>query len=486
MRAGISELAARLRNREISSVELTKAYIDAIEKLNPTLNIYVYLTFDTALKAAEKADQMLDEGDAPLICGIPMALKDNICTDGLPTTCCSRILKGFKPYYDATVWEKLKKQGAVLLGKANMDEFAMGNTSETSCYGAPLNPRNTNYVTGGSSGGSAAAVCANLAVYSLGSDTGGSIRLPASFCGVVGLKPTYGAVSRYGLIAYGSSLDQIGPLTNSVKDAAIVFDAIKGGDRRDQTSVDHDYGSSLAECLERDVKGMRIGVAEEFFDGINPEIKSSIDEAIKLFERNGAIIENISLPALKLALPVYYIIACAEASSNLGRYDGIRYGHRASSYTSIDDMITKTRSEGFGDEVKRRIMLGTYVLSSGYYDAYYKKACLIREEINREFDAVFEKCDVLIAPTAPNTAFPLNYKGASPVEMYLADICTVPVNIAGIPAISIPCGEDSRGLPIGMQIIGRRFGEATVLQAAHFYEQSAGKVIDDYEGGAVI
>jgi len=486
MRTGISELAIRLRNREISAVELTKAYIGAIEKQNPALNAYVHLTFDTALKAAEQADEMLKEGDVPLLCGIPMALKDNICTDGLETTCCSKILKGFKPYYDATVWEKLKKQGAVLLGKTNMDEFAMGSTSETSCYGAPLNPRNTNYVTGGSSGGSAAVVCANLAVYSLGSDTGGSIRQPASFCGVVGLKPTYGAVSRYGLIAYGSSLDQIGPLANSVKDAAIVFDAVKGVDKRDQTSVDYDYGSSLAECLDRDIKGMRIGVAKEFFDGINPEIKSKIEEAIKLFERNGAVIENISLPALKLALPVYYIIACAEASSNLGRYDGIRYGYRTSSYTSIEDMIVKTRSEGFGDEVKRRIMLGTYVLSSGYYDAYYKKACLIREEINREFDAVFEKCDVLVAPTAPNTAFPLNYKGASPVEIYLSDICTVPVNIAGVPAISVPCGEDAGGLPIGMQIIGRRFGEATVLQAAYFYEQCAGKVIGAYEGGAGI
>ena len=484
MRTGIAELASKLRKREISAVELTKTYINNIEKLNPTLNAYVHLTFDIALKTAEQADQLLKEDDAPLLCGIPMALKDNICTDGLPTTCCSKILDGFKPYYDATVWEKLRAQGAILLGKTNMDEFAMGSTSETSCYGAPLNPINTAYVTGGSSGGSAAVVCADLAVYSLGSDTGGSIRQPASFCGVVGLKPTYGAVSRYGLIAYGSSLDQIGPLTTSVKDAAIVFDAIKGCDKRDQTSVDHDYGVSLAEYLDRDVKGMRIGVAEEFFDGINPEIKSQIMEAIALFEKNGAIIENIRLPALKIALPVYYIIACAEASSNLGRYDGIRYGHRASSYTSIEDMIVKTRSEGFGDEVKRRIMLGTYVLSSGYYDAYYKKACLIREEINREFDAVFEKCDVLIAPTAPNTAFPLNYKGASPVEIYLSDICTVPVNIAGIPAISIPCGEDSKGLPIGMQIIGRKFDEPTVLQMANFYEQNSGIKAGVYEGGA--
>lgn len=483
MSKSISELAKMLRDREISSVEMTKAYIEAIEKLNPVLNAYVHLTFDTALEGAKEADRMLKEGDAPVLCGIPMALKDNMCSDGHDTTCCSGILKGFKPYYDATVWEKLKTQGAVLLGKTNMDEFAMGSTSETSCYGAPLNPRNTSYVTGGSSGGSAAVVCANLAAYSLGSDTGGSIRQPASFCGVVGLKPTYGAVSRYGLIAYGSSLDQIGPMTNSVEDAALVLDAIKGVDKRDQTSVDHDYGSSLTECLGRDVKGMRICVAEEFFNGISPEIKSKIDEALKVFERNGAVIEYISIPALKLALQVYYIIACAEASSNLGRYDGIRYGHRTSGYTTIEDMIVKTRSEGFGDEVKRRIMLGTYVLSSGYYDAYYKKACLIREEIIREFDAVFEKCDILIAPTAPNTAFPLNYKGASPVEMYLSDICTVPVNIAGVPAISVPCGEDAKGLPVGMQIIGRRFGEATVLQMAHFYEQCAGKVVGSYEGG---
>ncbi len=480
MRAGIFEFASKLRKREISALELTKQYIGAIEEKNPTLNAYVHLTFETALQAAEQADRMLKESDAPLLCGIPMALKDNICTDGLPTTCCSNILDGFRPYYDATVWKKLKAHGVVLLGKTNMDEFAMGSTSETSCYGAPLNPINTTYVTGGSSGGSASVVCADLAVYSLGSDTGGSIRQPASFCGVVGLKPTYGAVSRYGLIAYGSSLDQIGPLTSNVKDAAIVFDAIKGGDKRDQTSIDLD----LAQALDRDVKGVRIGVAEEFFDGINPEIKSKIMEAITLFEKNGAIIESIRLPALKIALPVYYIIACAEASSNLGRYDGIRYGHRALSYTSIEDMIVKTRSEGFGDEVKRRIMLGTYVLSSGYYDAYYKKACLIREEINREFDTVFDKCDVLIAPTAPNTAFPLNYKGASPVEMYLSDICTVPINIAGIPAISVPCGEDAKGLPIGMQIIGKKFDEAKVLQMAYFYEQTAGRKADVSEGGA--
>ncbi|MDD3172547.1 MAG: Asp-tRNA(Asn)/Glu-tRNA(Gln) amidotransferase subunit GatA [Herbinix sp.] len=485
MREIISELSKKLHSGEMSSVELTKEYIEAIEEANGTINAYVHTTFETAINTAEIADKMLKEGNASALCGIPMTLKDNICTDGLLTTCCSKILDGFKPYYDSAVWEKLKANGAVLLGKTNMDEFAMGSTSESSCYGAPLNPRNTGHVTGGSSGGVAAAVCANMAAYGLGSDTGGSIRQPASFCGIVGLKPTYGAVSRYGLIAYGSSLDQIGPLTYSVKDAAIVFDAIKGIDKRDQTSKAYDYGN-LLEGLTQDVKGKKIGVAEEFFEGIDPDMKAQIFEAIQLFEKNGAEIVNIKLPALKLALPVYYIIACAEASSNLGRYDGIRYGHRTTTYDSIDDMIYKTRSEGFGDEVKRRIMLGTYVLSSGYYDAYYKKACIIREEINQEFNDIFAKCDALIAPTAPNTAFPLNFKGASPVEMYLSDICTVPINIAGIPSISVPCGKDAKGLPIGMQIIGRKFAEATILNMAYFYEQNSEDKVGNYEGGVRI
>ncbi|MEQ8155866.1 MAG: Asp-tRNA(Asn)/Glu-tRNA(Gln) amidotransferase subunit GatA [Clostridiaceae bacterium] len=485
MREIISALSSKLHSGEISSVELTKEYIKAIEEGNPKLNAYVHTTFEAALQGAEIADKMLKSGNASLLCGIPMTLKDNICTDGLPTTCCSKILDGFKPYYDAAAWEKLKANGAVLLGKTNMDEFAMGSTSESSCYGAPLNPRNTGHVTGGSSGGGAAAVTANMAAYALGSDTGGSIRQPASFCGIVGLKPTYGAVSRYGLIAYGSSLDQIGPMTYSAKDAAVVFDAIKGFDRRDQTSKAFDYGNIL-ESLNQDVKGKKIGVAEEFFEGIDPEMKAQIFEAIKLYEKNGAEIVNIKLPALKLALPVYYIIACAEASSNLGRYDGIRYGHRTDFYDSVDDMIYKTRSEGFGDEVKRRIMLGTYVLSSGYYDAYYKKAIVMREEINREFDEIFAKCDVLIAPTAPNTAFPLNFKGKSPIEMYLSDICTVPINIAGLPAISVPCGKDAKGLPVGMQIIGKKFDEAKILNMAYFYEQNSEDKVGVYEGGVRI
>ena len=482
MREIITELSEKLHSGEISSVELTKEYIKAIEEANGAINAYVHTTFETALSGAEAADKMLKKGNASPLCGIPMTLKDNICTDGLLTTCCSKILEGFKPYYDADVWEKLKANGAVLLGKANMDEFAMGSTSESSCYGAPLNPRNTGHVTGGSSGGVAAAVCANMAAYGLGSDTGGSIRQPASYCGIVGLKPTYGAVSRYGLIAYGSSLDQIGPMTYSVKDAAIVFDAIKGVDLRDQTSKAYAYGD-LFVGLNKDIKGKRIGIAEEFFEGIDPDMKAQIYEAIKLFEKNGAEIVHLKLPALKLALPVYYIIACAEASSNLGRYDGIRYGHRTSSYESIEDMIYKTRSEGFGDEVKRRIMLGTYVLSSGYYDAYYKKACVIREEINREFDDIFMKCDALIAPNSPTTATPLNFSGASSVEMYQSDICTVPINIAGIPSISVPCGKDAKGLPIGMQIIGKKFDEATILNMAYFYEQNSEDKVGVYEGG---
>lgn len=485
MREIISSLSAKLHSGEISSVELTKEYIKAIEASNESINAYVHTTFDAALEGAEIADKLLKIGNASPLCGIPMTLKDNICTDGLLTTCCSKILDGFKPYYDATVWEKLKAEGAVLLGKTNMDEFAMGSTCESSCYGAPLNPRNTAHVTGGSSGGGAAAVTANMAAYALGSDTGGSIRQPASYCGIVGLKPTYGAVSRYGLIAYGSSLDQIGPMTYSVKDAAIVFDAIKGYDRRDQTSKAFDYGNIL-EALNQDVRGKKIGVAEDFFEGIDPDMKAQIFEAIKLFEKNGAEIVNIKMPALKLALPVYYIIACAEASSNLGRYDGIRYGHRTASYESIDDMIFKTRSEGFGAEVKRRIMLGTYVLSSGYYDAYYKKAIVIREEINREFNDIFTKCDALIAPTAPNTASPLNFRGASSIEMYLSDICTVPINIAGVPAISVPCGKDAKGLPIGMQIIGKKFDEATILNMAYFYEQNSEDKVGIYEGGVRI
>jgi aspartyl-tRNA(Asn)/glutamyl-tRNA(Gln) amidotransferase subunit A len=464
-------------------VELTKKYIEAIEKQNPVLNAYVHPEFEFALKSAERADKMLKEGNASPLCGIPMTLKDNISTKGMETTCCSRILQGYKPFYDATVWEKLYAQGAVLLGKTNMDEFAMGSTCETSCYGGALNPRDLMRVPGGSSGGGASAVCADLAAYALGSDTGGSIRQPASFCGVVGLKPTYGAVSRYGLIAYGSSLDQIGPITTGVKDAAIVFDAIKGADKRDGTSADCDM-TSIADRLGKDIKGLKIGVIEEYFDGLDAGIRQSVEDALRFFESHGAEIVRFSLPALKLALPVYYIIACAEASSNLGRYDGIRFGYQAEKYTSVEDMIVSVRSETFGKEVKRRIMLGSYVLSSGYYDAYYKKARLLRGKISADFEEAFSsKCDLILAPTAPNTAFPLHYSNENRIEMYLSDICTVPVNIAGIPSVSIPCGTDKNGLPVGMQFIGKKFDEFTILNAAYYYENNGGKGVPDRQGG---
>lgn len=480
MKSLILPLSQKLKKGELSAVELTKAYILAIEKENEVVNAYVHTTFESALSCAEYADKLIKEGMATPLTGIPMTLKDNIATDGLLTTCCSKILENFRPYYDATAWTKLKSQGAVLLGKTNMDEFAMGSTSETSVYGAPKNPRDLTRVTGGSSGGGAAAVCADLAAYALGSDTGGSIRQPAAFCGVVGFKPTYGAVSRYGLIAYGSSLDQIGPITHSVSDAAIVFDAIKGVDVRDMTSAATETGETR---LSPDVKGLKIGVAEEFFDGLNPEISAAIEGALSAYEKAGAEIKRVSIPSLKAALPVYYIIACAEASSNLGRYDGIRYGYRAKNYTSVDDMIVKTRTEGFGKEVQKRIMLGTYVLSSGYFDAYYKKACILRESIKNGFKNVFSECDVLFAPTAPNTAFPLGFSGGNAIEMYLSDVCTVPVNICGLPAISLPCGADKNGLPIGLQIIGDRFCDNKVLNAAYFAEVQPLFSLPEVKGG---
>lgn len=480
MKNVISSLSAKLRSGELTAAQLTELYIQAVQKVNPVINAYVHTTFEEARKDAEYADKLIKEGKATPLTGIPFTLKDNIATDGLLTTCCSKILEGFRPYYDATVWKKLREQGAVLLGKTNMDEFAMGSTSETSVYGAPLNPRDTSRVTGGSSGGVAAAVCANIAAYGLGSDTGGSIRQPASFCGIVGFKPTYGAVSRYGLIAYGSSLDQIGPMTQSVSDAATVYDAIRGVDEHDQTSAPTPDGQTK---LTGDVRGLKIGIAREFFEGINPEIKSAIDHMAEEYAKAGAEIVQVSISALKVALPVYYIIACAEASSNLGRYDGIRYGYRAANYTGVDDMITRTRTEGFGKEVKKRIMLGTYVLSSGYFDAYYKKACLIRKTVESQLAECFDRCDVLFAPTAPVTAFPLGYSGGNALETYLSDVCTVPVNIAGLPAVSLPCGTDAKGLPIGFQIIGSKFDDAKVLDVAYFVEKHNLCDLEEVKGG---
>ncbi len=467
-RSVIHRINKLLSNKEISCTELTQKYFGEIEKSN--LNAYVTACSDEALEAARKVDEKIKSGEKlePLA-GVPMALKDVISTKGIETTCCSKILKGYKPVYDATVWENLKSRGAVLLGKANADEFAMGSSCENSCIGGAKNPHNTAYVSGGSSGGTAAAVCGNIAAYGLGSDTGGSVRQPASFCGVVGLKTTYGSVSRYGLIAYASSFDQIGPITRTAEDAAIVFDAIAKYDFRDSTSVPKNQTSTY-DNLKNNIKGLKIGIPKEYYDGIDDEVKASLEKAIKEYESMGAEIEYFDLPEVKYALPVYYILACAEASSNLARFDGVRYGYRTPHYKDINEMICKTRSEGFGAEVKRRILLGNYVLSSGYYDAYYKKAQNLRALIINAFKKAFEKFDMLLTPVSPVTAFPANKSYSSPEEIYLADICTVPINIAGIPAISVPCGFDSKNLPIGMQIIGPKFGEAKILNAAHQYE----------------
>ena len=475
----IKRIHEMLVNKEISCVELTKKYLDAIENSNKELNAYITVTPDVALAQAEAVDKKLANGEEiGLLEGIPMTLKDNISTKGIETTCASKILTGYKPIYDAAVYELLLDQGVVMLGKTNMDEFAMGSSCETSYYGGAKNPHSLDHVSGGSSGGVASAVGANLAVYGLGSDTGGSIRQPASFCGIVGLKPTYGAVSRYGLIAYASSFDQIGPITHDVEDAAIVFDAIAKYDDRDSTS----QGSEPAlPTLDDDIKGKRIGIAREYLDGIREDVKQAVLDAAKAYEDMGAEIVWFDLPELKFALPCYYILAMAEASSNLGRYDGIRYGYKAEHYNGTHDMICRTRSEGFGKEVQRRILMGTYVLSAGYYDAYYKKAVNLRGAIVDAFDRAFEKCDAILAPTAPVTAFKNGYlfgEETDQIEQYLSDICTVPVNAAGLPGVSLPCGVDAEGLPIGMQLIGKKFDEKTILNLAYKYEQAENKYIE--------
>ncbi len=469
----IARLHAMLQNKEISCTELTQAYLDAIEKDNAALNAYVTATPETALNTAKAVDEKIAKGESlHLLEGIPMTLKDNISTNGIRTTCCSKILEDYVPIYDASVWKILKSRNAVLLGKTNMDEFAMGSSCETSYFGGAKNPHSISHVAGGSSGGVASAVGGNLAVYGLGSDTGGSIRQPASFCGIVGLKPTYGAVSRFGLIAYASSFDQIGPITATVEDTAIVFDAVSEYDTMDSTSQGR-KGEPVCNTLKNDIKGMKIGIAKEYFDGVREDVKQAVEQAIRVYQSLGAEIVYFDLPALKYALPVYYILACAEASSNLGRYDGIRYGYKADSYSDVNDMIKKTRSNGFGEEVKRRILLGTYVLSSGYYDAYYKKAQNLRGTIVKAFKNAFESCDVILAPTVPMTAFENGHAVSDPVETYLTDICTVPVNICGLPAVSVPCGCDAKGLPIGMQLIGNNFSESKILNAAWQYENAA-------------
>lgn len=469
----VTELSEGLKKREFSSLEITKAYLDSISEKDKEINAYLTVTAQDAIEAAKLHDA--SNGETSALSGIPCAIKDNICTNGVKTTCASKMLSDFIPCYDATVMTKLRQNGAVMLGKVNMDEFAMGSSTENSAFKITKNPANTDYVPGGSSGGSAASVAAFEAPFALGSDTGGSIRQPAAFCGVVGMKPTYGTVSRYGLIAFASSLDQIGPITRNVKDNALVLSAIAGHDSKDATSISTPYSTNYLEDIESGVNKTVIGLPKEFFaDGIDAEVKSAVLKAAELYESLGAKIEEISMPSLKYALAAYYVISSAEASSNLSRFDGVRYGTRSENYTDMDSLYMNTRSEGFGKEVKRRIMLGTFALSSGYYDAYYKKALQARNIIIQQYSKAFEKCDIILSPVAPTPAYKIGEKTQNPVEMYLGDIYTVPVNIAGLPSLSLPCGKTSSGLPIGMQLIGKRLGEKTLYRAGFSYEAEAG------------
>ena len=468
----VHELQEKLKNKELTITEITKAYVDRINEKEKDVEAFVTTLTDKALEKAKDVQDKMESGEiSGDFAGIPIGIKDNMCTKGVKTTCSSKMLENFVAPYDATVVEKLNAENMIDLGKLNMDEFAMGGSTEYSYFKKTKNPWNLNKVPGGSSGGSSAAVAANLVPWALGSDTGGSIRQPASFCGVVGLKPTYGLVSRYGLVAFASSLDQIGPITKDVYDSAMLLNLIAGHDEKDTTSEDmpkKDY----TKALKNDVKGLKIGVPKEFFgEGINEEVKASLENAIQEYKNMGAEIEEFSLDIAQYSLATYYIIACAEASSNLGRFDGIRYGYRTPEFKNLKELYKKSRSEGFGDEVKRRIILGTYVLSSGYYDAYYKKAQQVRTSVMNEFNKAFEKYDVILTPTSPTVAFDIGSRSNNPLEMYLADICTVSVNIAGLPGISIPVGVDKEGMPIGMQLIGNRFQEETILNAAYTMEQ---------------
>ncbi|MEA4953907.1 MAG: Asp-tRNA(Asn)/Glu-tRNA(Gln) amidotransferase subunit GatA [Pseudoflavonifractor sp.] len=455
------ELGAALRAGEVSSADVMEAARGRIRACQPENNAFITVTAYSGLRG--------ESADGPLA-GVPMALKDNICTRGVMTSCASKMLGGFQPPYDATVAEKLTRAGAVCLGKLNMDEFAMGSTSETSFYGTVKNPWDLTRAPGGSSGGAAAAVAAGEVWYAIGSDTGGSIRQPASYCGVTGMKPTYGTVSRYGLIAYASSLDQMGPIARSAADCAAVLDVIQGKDVKDGTSLEGSYGT-LLRSLTGDVKGLRIGLpAQCFGDGLDPEVRQAVLAAADVLRNRGAMVEEFSLPIMEYVVPAYYIIACAEASSNLSRFDGVKYGWRAEGYEDLTDLYRKTRTEGFGEEVKRRILLGTFVLSTGYYDAYYKKALQVKALIQRAYHEAFQKYDVLLTPVAPTTAPKLGESLSDPLKMYLSDIYTVPLNLAGLPGISIPCGFDSKGLPIGVQLIGPALGDGVILNAAHAFQ----------------
>lgn len=472
------ELAAAIKKREVTVKEAVEAVLDNIEKREDTYHCYVTIDREGALKQAEEIQKKINDGtlSGPLA-GVPVAIKDNMCTEGLLTTCSSKILYNFVPTFTSEAVLNLQKAGAVILGKTNMDEFAMGSTTETSAYGVTRNPWNPEHVPGGSSGGSAAAVAAEECFYALGSDTGGSIRQPASFCGVVGLKPTYGTVSRYGLIAYGSSLDQIGPLCKDVTDCATILEAIASHDSKDSTSVerlDTDFTSALVE----DVKGMKIGIPRDYFgEGLNPEVKEAVLRAAEVLKEKGAIVEEFDLSLVEYAIPTYYTIAAAEASSNLERFDGIKYGYRTEEYQGLHNMYKKSRSEGFGAEVKRRIMLGSFVLSSGYYDAYYLKALRVKALIKKAFDEAFAKYDVILGPVAPTTAPKIGESLSDPIQMYLGDIYTISINLAGLPGLSIPCGRDSEGLPIGMQLIGDCFKEKNLIRAAYTYEKARGAFV---------
>ena len=463
----------KLRKGEISSVELTRAILDRISELEPRIHAYLALDGEQSISDAEKADQRRIRGDNTPLLGIPVSIKDNICTRGIKTTCGSRILSDFIPPYDATVVTKLREAGAVLIGKTNMDEFAMGSSTENSAFQVTRNPWDTGRIPGGSSGGSAAAVAADSVPLALGSDTGGSIRAPASYCGVVGVKPTYGRVSRYGLVAYGSSLDQIGPIAGNVRDSALVLNAIAGYDPRDSTSAELPVPDYTAAC-GREIRGLKIGVPREYFvPGMDPEVQNLVKTAVQKLEELGAECVEISLPHTDYAISCYYICAMAEAGSNLARYDGAHYGYRTRDADNIIDMYSRTRAEGFGTEVKRRIMLGTYALSAGYYDAYYLKALKVRTLIKRDFDRAFEKLDLIATPVTPTAAFKIGEKTADPLLMYLSDIFTISLNLAGMCGLSVPCGFTGSGLPVGLQLISDIFREETLFSAAFAYEQAA-------------
>ncbi len=469
------QLAAAIKNKEVTVLEATKAVLAQIHEKEEKYHCYVTVDEEGALAQAQEVQKKIDAGVLTgALAGVPVAIKDNMCTQGLLTTCSSKILNNFVPTFSSEAVLNLQRAGAVILGKTNMDEFAMGSTTETSAYGETKNPWNTEHVPGGSSGGSAAAVAAKECFYALGSDTGGSIRQPASFCGVVGLKPTYGRVSRYGLIAYGSSLDQIGPLCKDVTDCAAIMEVISTHDKKDSTSVfreDTDFTSALVE----DVKGMRIGIPRDYFgEGLDSQVRDAVLKAAEVLKEKGAVVEEFDLSLVEYAIPTYYTIAAAEASSNLERFDGIKYGYRAEGYEGLHDMYKKTRSQGFGAEVKRRIMLGSFVLSSGYYDAYYLKALRVKALIKKAFDEAFAKYDVIIGPVAPTTAPKLGESLSDPIKMYLGDIYTISVNLAGLPGLSMPCGIDSKGLPIGLQLIGDCFNEKKLIQTAYTYEKSRG------------